>query len=49
MEKKKFPYTASIVIAILLIIANAAYLLFKLGQKSGYDEKWKDYDDYGWS
>lgn len=49
MEKKKRNYTLPIVMAALLIVANAAFLLFKLGQKSVYDEKWKDYDDYGWS
>lgn len=37
------------VAALVFIVSAAAYLLFKLGQQSIYNEKWKDYDDYGWS
>ncbi|MCL2633040.1 MAG: hypothetical protein FWD34_00840 [Oscillospiraceae bacterium] len=35
--------------AILVIIAAAVFLLFKIGQQSANLQKWKDYDDYGWS
>jgi len=35
--------------AALAIIAAAAFLLYKIGQHSANAEKWKDYDDYGWS
>ena len=37
------------VAALALIVAAAAYLLFRLGQQSICNEKWKDYDDYGWA
>lgn len=35
--------------AVLAIITAAAFLLYKIGQQSANAEKWKDYDDYGWS
>ena len=34
---------------LVLIVAGAMFLLFKLGQQNIYSEKWGDYDDYGWS
>ena len=37
------------VAALAIIVAAAAYLLFRLGQQSIRSEKWKDYDDYGWA
>lgn len=47
--EKKTNMTIPIISAALIIVVAAAYMLFKLGQKSICDEKWKDYDDYGWS
>lgn len=38
-----------IIAAIVVIVSAAAYIIFKLGQQSIYNEKWQDYDDYGWS
>ncbi len=49
LTSKQTQYKISIAVSMLLILINSAYLLFKLGQKSVYEEKWKDYDDYGWS
>ncbi len=46
-DKSKWVLTAGA--ALVLIVTAAAYLLFKLGQQTGYNEKWKDYDDCGWS
>lgn len=47
--KQKRNMIITTVTALILIVGAAAYLLFKLGQQSIYNEKWKDYDDYGWS
>jgi hypothetical protein len=33
----------------VLILAAAAILLLKLAHQGASDEKWSDYDDYGWA
>ncbi len=49
MEEKSNSLAVAILSAVAIIIAAAGFLFFKLGQKSIVDEKWKDYDDCGWS
>lgn len=49
MEEKRGNLAIAIISAIAIILTAAGFLFFKLGQKSIVDEKWKDYDDYGWS
>ncbi len=39
----------SIILAIAAILAAVAFLIFKLGQQSGSNASWGEYDDYGWS
>ncbi|MDR1755321.1 MAG: hypothetical protein LBR74_10585 [Eubacterium sp.] len=46
---KKNNRALSIICAFICIVAAAAFLVYKLGQNSAQKEKWKDYDDYGWS
>lgn len=46
---KKVKLFVPIISAVIVIVTAAAFILFKLGQQSICDEKWKDYDDYGWS
>lgn len=45
MNKSKF----TIIAAIGVILAAVAVLIYKLGQQSGSQASWSDYDDYGWS
>ncbi|MCL2638601.1 MAG: hypothetical protein FWD48_09560 [Oscillospiraceae bacterium] len=47
MNKRGWIISGSAV--LMLLLAAAAILLFKLGQQSIYNEKWSDYDDYGWA
>jgi hypothetical protein len=47
MQKKGWIISGSMV--LMLLLAAAAILLFKLGQQGAYNEKWADYDDYGWA
>jgi hypothetical protein len=35
--------------AVLLFLVSLGYLMFRIGQQYEYNQKWKDYDDYGWS
>ncbi|MDR0222071.1 MAG: hypothetical protein LBI38_00835 [Oscillospiraceae bacterium] len=49
MSEPKKNWLVPAAAAILAVIAAAAYLMFKIGQVSANYEKWKDYDDYGWS
>lgn len=45
---KKTNWSVPVVSALLVIVCAAAYVLFKMGQGCAED-KWKDYDDCGWS
>jgi hypothetical protein len=47
MNRKGWIMTGGAV--LLLLLAAAGILLFKFGQQSIYNEKWSDYDDYGWA
>jgi len=47
MQRKSWIISGGV--ALMLILAAAAILLFKLGQQGVYNEKWADYDDYGWA
>jgi len=47
MQKKG--WIISGVTVLVLLLAAAAILLLKLGQQGAADEKWSDYDDYGWA
>lgn len=38
---------APVALAIFLVIAAAAYTIFKLCDNHSYNEKWKDYDECG--
>lgn len=46
--KRQKNWLVPVVGALILIVAAAAYVLFKMGQNCTED-KWKDYDDCGWS
>lgn len=39
----------SIILAIGALLGAIAFLIFKLGQRSGSAASWSEYDDYGWS
>jgi len=49
MTKKKRTWLIPAIASVVAIISAAAFLLYKIGQQSANQEKWKDYDDYGWS
>ncbi len=46
--KKNNTWIIPVIAALTSIVACAAFVMFKLGQMSAAD-KWRDYDDYGWS
>ena len=48
MNKNK-QWLIPIFASVVAIITAAAFLLYKIGQHTANQEKWKDYDDYGWS
>lgn len=48
-KKENTGFIVTVATAVILIAAAAAFIMFKLGQQSVQREKWKDYDDYGWS
>jgi hypothetical protein len=48
-QKKKNNWLIPVISSLVAIISAAAYLLYKLGQLNANQEKWKDYDDFGWS
>ncbi len=49
-QNKQITWVVPVVSALILIVAAAAYILFKMGQECGAaEDKWKDYDDCGWS
>jgi flagellar basal body-associated protein FliL len=47
MQKKG--WIISGVTALVLILAAAAILMLKISQQGASNEKWSDYDDYGWA
>ena len=49
MIKNNSNWLIPAIASIVAIISAAAFLLFKMGQQYANLEKWKDYDDYGWS
>ena len=49
MTKNNTNWMIPAIAAVVAIISAAVFLLFKIGEQSANQEKWKDYDDYGWS
>lgn len=47
-QNKKNAWIIPIFSALLFIVAAAAYIVYKIGEHQA-NEKWKDYDDCGWS
>lgn len=47
-KSKKNAWAIPIFSALLLIVTAAAYIVYKIGEHQA-NEKWKDYDDCGWS
>lgn len=47
-EKKKKNFAVPIIGALFIVIACVAYIVMKITQQQAYDDKWKEYDDYGW-
>ena len=47
-NEKKPNFTLPIIGALLGIIALATYIIMKVAEQQEYENKWKDYDDYGW-
>ncbi len=47
-KKKKGAWAIPIFSALVLIVGAAAYIVYKIGEYQA-NEKWKDYDDCGWS
>lgn len=47
-NKKKGAWAIPIFSALVLIVCAAAYIVYKIGEYQA-NEKWKDYDDCGWS
>ncbi len=43
-EKKS---VVGVIIALLLVVASASYIVFKMFSNKAYHEKWKDYDECG--
>ncbi|GHV48554.1 hypothetical protein FACS189499_08220 [Clostridia bacterium] len=46
---KQRDYIISAGAALIAILGITIFLIYKLGQRSVYLEKWKDYDDCGWA
>jgi hypothetical protein len=45
--KKMFKDTVPVIGALCLVIASAAYILFRSWNNKVYYEKWKEYEDCG--
>lgn len=48
-DKKKTVKKSAVgvVIALLLVVASAGYIIIKVFSNKAYNEKWKDYDECG--
>lgn len=47
-EKQSTKKTAFAVIgALLLVVASAGYIVFRIVSEKAYNKKWKDYDECG--
>ena len=42
---KKSAY--AVIGALLLVVASAGYIVFRIVSEKAYNEKWKDYDECG--
>jgi len=37
----------SVIVALVLVVASAGYIVYRIVSERAYNEKWKDYDECG--